>query len=115
MPTKKKKKSILNLGGVAKGRKVGIGDERIYTKKKVSRKIARKGSMKEEIDKKSLNASFKNRVEKFEKYFHDPEQFHKIFTELGVVYVEDGCDGFCPECEQMMKCEVYKEIKDEWE
>ena len=40
---KKKKKSILSLGGIAKGRKVGTGDEREYTKKKVSRKIAKEG------------------------------------------------------------------------
>ena len=37
---KKTKKSILNLGGIAKGRKVGVGREREYTKKVVSKKIA---------------------------------------------------------------------------
>lgn len=37
---KKKKKSILNLGGIAKGRKVGVGSEQEYTKKVVSKKIA---------------------------------------------------------------------------
>ena len=58
---------------------------------------------------------FKKTVEKFERYYNDPEQFHKIFTELGFNYVEDGCDGFCPECEQMLECEAYKEIKVEWE
>ena len=40
---KKKKKSILILGGIAKGRKTGTGNEREYTKKKVSRKIAKEG------------------------------------------------------------------------
>lgn len=40
---KKEKKSILNLGGIAKGRKVGVGDEREYTKKVVSKKIAEEG------------------------------------------------------------------------
>ncbi len=49
MPVKKKKKkSILSIGGIAKGRKVGVGkvrvgDEREYTKKKVSRRIAKGG------------------------------------------------------------------------
>jgi hypothetical protein len=62
-----------------------------------------------------LSSEFKDRVEKFDKYFNDPEQFNKIFTELGFTYVEDGCDGFCPECEQMTKCKTYKEIKDDWE
>lgn len=37
---KKKKKSILSLDGIAKGRKAGIGNEREYTKKKVSKRIA---------------------------------------------------------------------------
>ena len=43
---KKKKKSILILGGIAKGRKTGTGNEREYTKKKVSRKIAKEGLKK---------------------------------------------------------------------
>lgn len=62
--------------------------------------------MKGNLNKEKLQAQFKDRVEKFEQYFNDPEQFHKIFTELGFIYVNDGCDDFCPECE------VYKEIKD---
>lgn len=40
MTAKKKKKSILSLGGIAKGRKTRTGNEREYTKKKVSKKIA---------------------------------------------------------------------------
>lgn len=40
MPGKKKKKSILNLGGIANDRKVGVGSEREYTKRVVSKKIA---------------------------------------------------------------------------
>ncbi len=36
---KRKKESILNLGGVAKGRKVGTGNERDYTKKIVAEKV----------------------------------------------------------------------------
>lgn len=40
---KKKKKSILSLGGIAKGRKVGVGSEREYAKKVVAKKIAKKG------------------------------------------------------------------------
>ena len=70
--------------------------------------------MRDNLDKEALKDSFRKKVEKFDQYFNDPEQFHKIFIELGFTYVEDGCDGFCPECEQMMKCEAYKEIKDDW-
>jgi len=40
---KKERKSILSLGGIAKGRKVGVGDEREYTKKIVSKRIAKEG------------------------------------------------------------------------
>jgi len=39
----KKKKSILNLGGIAKGRKVGTGKERAFAKKAVSKRIAQEG------------------------------------------------------------------------
>jgi len=48
---KKTKKSILNLGGIAKGRKVGVGSERKYTKRVVSKKIA--------IDQKAEKEPFK--------------------------------------------------------
>ncbi len=71
--------------------------------------------MKDNFEKEALRAYFKDTVEKFEQYFNDPEKFHKIFTELGFAYVDDGCDGFCPECKQMLKCEAYKEMKDGWE
>jgi hypothetical protein len=54
--------------------------------------------------------TFEERVEKFEKYYADPEQHYKIFSELGFSYVEDGCDGFCPECEQKKNCKTCAEI-----
>ncbi len=38
---KKERKSILNLGGIAKGRKIGVGNEREFTKKTVSKRIAK--------------------------------------------------------------------------
>jgi hypothetical protein len=68
--------------------------------------------MRDNLGKEALKDSFRKKVEKFDQYFNDHEQFHKIFTELCFVYIEDGCDGFCPECEQMTKCEAYKEKKD---
>ncbi len=40
---KEARRSILSLGGIAKGRKVGVGSERGYTKKLVSRRIAKEG------------------------------------------------------------------------
>ncbi len=69
----------------------------------------------DKIDKEILRTYFRDTVEKFEKYYDDPEQHHKIFEELGFTLVEDGCDGFCPECEQMLKCEVYNENKKDWD
>ncbi|MCK9420800.1 MAG: AbrB/MazE/SpoVT family DNA-binding domain-containing protein [Nitrospirae bacterium] len=40
---RKERKSLLSLGGIAKGRKVGSGSERDFAKKAVARKIAREG------------------------------------------------------------------------
>jgi hypothetical protein len=40
---KKKKKSILSLGGIAKGRKAGVRNGREYSKKVVSKRIAKEG------------------------------------------------------------------------
>ena len=40
---RKERKSLLNLSGIAKGRKVGTGSEREYAKKAFARKIAREG------------------------------------------------------------------------
>lgn len=71
--------------------------------------------MKDNFDNDELIADFKERVEKFEEYYNDPDQKHKIFTELGFTYVDDGCDGFCPECEQKNICSVYPDLKDEWD
>lgn len=71
--------------------------------------------MEDDLNKEALRKYFHETVEKFEQYYNDPEQHHKIFTELGFTYVDDGCDGFCPECEQKLGCKVYEELKDEWE
>ncbi len=40
---RKERKSLLSLGGIAKGRRVGTGNEREYAKKIIARKIAREG------------------------------------------------------------------------
>ena len=37
------KRSLLKLGGIAKGRAIGRGDERDYSKKAVSKRIAKEG------------------------------------------------------------------------
>ncbi|MGR3219968.1 MAG: AbrB/MazE/SpoVT family DNA-binding domain-containing protein [Candidatus Anammoxibacter sp.] len=38
---KQERKSILNFGGIAKGRKVGVGNEREYTKRFISKRVAK--------------------------------------------------------------------------
>jgi len=53
--------------------------------------------------------SFKERVKKFNEYSKNPEQHGKIFSELGFSYVDDGCDGWCPECPQKATCKAYEE------
>lgn len=40
---KKERKSILSLGGIAKGRKVGFRGERKFTKKVIAKGIAKEG------------------------------------------------------------------------
>ena len=71
--------------------------------------------MEDDLDKETLRKYFNETVEKFEKYYNDHEQHPKIFTELGFTLVEDGCDGFCPQCKQKLTCDLYDEFKDEWE
>ena len=43
MLRRKERRSLLDLGGIARGRKVGTGSEREYTKRTVARKIAKEG------------------------------------------------------------------------
>lgn len=74
-----------------------------------------KGSKVIPLRKPKKEMDFKERVSKFSQYYNNPKEFHKIFTELGFSYVDDGCDGFCPECEKKDSCETYLEIKDDFE
>lgn len=37
------RRSLLNLGGIAQGRKIGTGNERDYAKRTIARKIAKEG------------------------------------------------------------------------
>jgi len=54
---------------------------------------------------------FKKRVELFERYHNDPDQHHKLFTELGFSYIINYCDGNCADCNEKATCEVFAEIK----
>jgi hypothetical protein len=71
--------------------------------------------MKDNRSKMELKACFDDAVKNFKHYHNRLDQYRKIFTELGFAYVNYRCSGFCPECEQKMRCLVYEELKDEWE
>jgi len=46
----------------------------------------------------------------------DAEQLQEICAEHGVSYAENTfCNGFCPDCGQILSCEAYEEINDEWD
>jgi hypothetical protein len=62
-----------------------------------------------------VTPEFRERVELFERYSRDELEYPKIFSELGFTFIDDGCDGYCPECENQKTCAVYPELKDEWE
>lgn len=46
---------------------------------------------------------------------HKKEEFHEIFAEFDFGYIDSGCNFFCPECRDILKCEAYKEIGESWE
>jgi len=71
--------------------------------------------VKDNFEKEVSERPFGNQVEKFDEYFNTIEHLHKIFEEMKFICFDDNHNGFCPECEQTLKCKVYKEIKDEWE
>jgi hypothetical protein len=56
------------------------------------------GCIEDKKGKPRKEKNFQEVVKEFDKYFHDPEQFYKIFSELGFSYVDDGCDGACDHC-----------------
>jgi hypothetical protein len=56
-------------------------------------------------------------------YYRDPDGkfgpendlFLDIFLEFDFICMYDGCNYFCPECRNMLKCEAYQETKEAWE
>ena len=43
------------------------------------------------------------------------EKYQDVFAEFDFGYADDGCDFFCPECRNIMKCEAFKEVREAWE
>ena len=62
--------------------------------------------------KKTENEKMKKSIELFERYHNDPDQYHKIFTELFFSYMTDECDGDFEDCKKNEDCEIYAKIKD---
>lgn len=43
------------------------------------------------------------------------DDFYDVFAEFDFGYVDYGCNFFCPECRNMLKCDAYKEVGKSWE
>ncbi len=43
------------------------------------------------------------------------DKYQNVFEEFDFGYIEQGCDFFCPECRDIMKCEAFSEVKEAWE
>ena len=54
---------------------------------------------------------FKKRVELFERYHNDPDQHHKLFTELGFSYIFNNCGVNYADWKEKTTCKVFAEIK----
>jgi len=68
------------------------------------------------IDNKIISAYVRGVFNQYRERVCNTEQFQEICAEHGVVYVDHTCcDGFCPECVQIINCEAYEEMKDEWD
>lgn len=70
--------------------------------------------MKKENPEDALRKYRKKVIEQFEKDARCCKEFKTAPAEEGLSYVIDGCDGFCPECYLVLKCETYEKIKETW-
>ncbi len=71
--------------------------------------------MRDNIEKEMIKKRVHKAAKNFNESFNDPLKFNKIYKELGFSYGDDSCNGYCPECEKMYRCDIYKEIRDERE
>jgi len=62
------------------------------------------------IKKPQNEMGFEDQVKLFARFYKNPDEFSKIFTELGFTYVKDGCTGNCIPCRKKKRCETYREI-----
>ncbi|GBE31131.1 hypothetical protein BMS3Bbin05_00028 [bacterium BMS3Bbin05] len=68
--------------------------------------------MKDDCAMHALREYYRKIVEDFD---NNRDEHNKVlFSEYGFSYTEDSCDGFCPECPNVLNCETYEKIKDGW-
>jgi hypothetical protein len=60
-------------------------------------------------------AYYRDKTGKFRQLSDNPNKYIDVFGEFDFICDDDECNFFCPDCRNMMKCEAYEEIKDEWE
>jgi len=53
-------------------------------------------------------------IERFDEEAKNAKRYSTLTTGTGETYVIDGCDGFCPECKLITKCDTYEEMKEGW-
>ncbi len=65
--------------------------------------------MKNNFDEDALKEYSESQIKRFKEYFYDSELCNRL------LYANEDCYGFCLDCEFIMECEVYEDIRDEWE
>ncbi|RJQ48591.1 MAG: hypothetical protein C4538_03500 [Nitrospiraceae bacterium] len=69
-----------------------------------------------DFKKEVLKAYVKGIFSKHHECVRNPDRLQEICAEHGFDYIDHtNCDGFCPDCGQILTCEAYDEIKDEWD
>ena len=43
------------------------------------------------------------------------DRFLDVFSDFDFSYIDDACNYFCPECRKSTSCEIYVDIKNEWD
>ena len=75
-------------------------------------KKERSGSKGNPARKSEKELSFEESVKEFTTSQQLPEEFNKMFTELGINTGKDDCSGNCITCKKKVSCETYRKIKD---
>jgi hypothetical protein len=44
-----------------------------------------------------------------------PDSYLDVFSDFDFSYMDSDCDYFCPECKRSANCEIYVDVRKEWE